>query len=380
MKLIELINLCTQLQSIVLVMKTTKSTQALEIENLKRRVKSLEKRRKSKTLGVQEIKGRNVDNLEAQLQAKLIKEERLARKKEEEANIALLESWDNTQAMMDVDFQLSKPPTKAQKRNTISTYLKNMAGYKHNQLKSKSYDEIQKMLDKEMKREKDKKQKGDDDQEEVEMKMHIKIVKDKEVAIDAIPLVTKPPVIVDYKIDKDGRMGYFKLIRAYESSKSYNCRVITTAGRNMLTEMRSKIDWRTRILQREDWVVGYGNGTGVVTKDSKVRTSQTDCVQDIAQRKKFKRLKASTAFKTKQTDAEQRRPTIKKLEVKQVEFKLGEDCWEIQVKSLDYRSTQFSINGTQAILTESRNRISGLFRINHGPFSSIASNLSIELN
>ncbi|GKC65134.1 hypothetical protein Tco_1097732 [Tanacetum coccineum] len=33
-------------------------------------------------------------------------------------------------------------------------------------------------------------------------------------------------------------------------------------------------------------------------------------------------------------DAEQRCPTIKKLEVKQVEFKLGEDCWEIQ----EYRS------------------------------------------
>ncbi|GJS04276.1 hypothetical protein Tco_0320784, partial [Tanacetum coccineum] len=31
------------------------------------------------------------------------------------------------------------------------------------------------------------------------------------------------------------------------------------------------------------------------------------------------------------TDAEQRRPTIKKLEVKLVEFKLGEDCWEKQV-------------------------------------------------
>ncbi|GKC60497.1 hypothetical protein Tco_1088095 [Tanacetum coccineum] len=35
-------------------------------------------------------------NLEAQLQAKLIEEERLARQKEEEANIALIESWDNT--------------------------------------------------------------------------------------------------------------------------------------------------------------------------------------------------------------------------------------------------------------------------------------------
>ncbi|GJR44994.1 ribonuclease H-like domain-containing protein [Tanacetum coccineum] len=43
-------------------------------------------------------------------------------------------------------------------------------------------------------------------------------------------------------------------------------------------------------------------------------------------------LLASIATMTRQTDAEQGRPTFKKLEVKQVEFKLGEDCWEIQVK------------------------------------------------
>ncbi|GJS09494.1 hypothetical protein Tco_0366290 [Tanacetum coccineum] len=42
-------------------------------------------------------------NLEAQLQAELIEEERIARKKEEEANIALIESWENTQAMMEAD-------------------------------------------------------------------------------------------------------------------------------------------------------------------------------------------------------------------------------------------------------------------------------------
>ncbi|GJY09826.1 ribonuclease H-like domain-containing protein [Tanacetum coccineum] len=59
--------------------------------------------------------------------------------------------------------------------------------------------------------------------------------------------------------------------------------------------------------------------------------TQTDCIQDTAQRMKLKRLKASIATMTRQTDAEQRRPTIKKLEVKQVEFKLGEDCWEIQI-------------------------------------------------
>ncbi|GKC07330.1 hypothetical protein Tco_0998940 [Tanacetum coccineum] len=34
----------------------------------------------------------------------MLKEEKLARKQEEEANIALIESWDNTQAMMEADF------------------------------------------------------------------------------------------------------------------------------------------------------------------------------------------------------------------------------------------------------------------------------------
>ncbi|GJR92729.1 putative ribonuclease H-like domain-containing protein [Tanacetum coccineum] len=62
----------------------------------------------------------------------------------------------------------------------------------------------------------------DDDQEEAEIKRHIEIVKDDEVAIDAIPLATKTPMIVEFEIDKDGRMGYFKLIRADGSSKRYS--------------------------------------------------------------------------------------------------------------------------------------------------------------
>nr|GEY71853.1 hypothetical protein [Tanacetum cinerariifolium] len=89
-------------------------------------------------------------------------EERLARLKEEETSIALDAEWDNTQAMMDADCKLatrlqeekreeltieeksrSKPPTKAQKRNQMCTYLKNMANYNHNKLKNKSFKEIQ---------------------------------------------------------------------------------------------------------------------------------------------------------------------------------------------------------------------------------------------
>ncbi|GKB31056.1 hypothetical protein Tco_0870457 [Tanacetum coccineum] len=238
--------------------------------------------------------------LQAQLDAKLEEEEKLARQREEDSNIV---EWDNVHAMMDADYELGarlqaeeqgeltieeksrlfvvlhwnkrkkhfarlraedqrrKPPTKAQKRNTMSTYLKNMAGYKHNQLKTKSFKDIQMLFDKEMKRvntfvdidtelvkgsetrtEGSSKRAGeelesknlkkqkldenveaevDDDQEEAEMKKHMEIVPDDEVEIDAIPLATKPLIIVDWKIIKEGKMRYFQIIRADGSSKRY---------------------------------------------------------------------------------------------------------------------------------------------------------------
>ncbi|GJW76397.1 hypothetical protein Tco_0138079 [Tanacetum coccineum] len=42
------------------------------------------------------------------LDVKLIEEQKLARKQEEEANIALIESWENTQAMMEADRLLAE--------------------------------------------------------------------------------------------------------------------------------------------------------------------------------------------------------------------------------------------------------------------------------
>ncbi|GKA48798.1 hypothetical protein Tco_0741756 [Tanacetum coccineum] len=50
----------------------------------------------------------------------------------------------------------------------------------------------------------------------------IEVVLDKEeVAIDAIPLATKPPSIVDYKIHKEGKKTYYQIIRADGSSNMY---------------------------------------------------------------------------------------------------------------------------------------------------------------
>ncbi|GKC82451.1 hypothetical protein Tco_1138168 [Tanacetum coccineum] len=145
----------------------------------------------------------------------------------------------------------------------MSTYLKNIGGYKHNQLTSKSYKEIQKLFDNEMRRvntfipmnsevvkskketkesskgtkdelESDKSKKAESSKErakgsrkkilndEVELKKHLVIVKDDDIAIDAIPLATKPPVIVEYKLLKEGIIGHYQLIRADGSSKRYS--------------------------------------------------------------------------------------------------------------------------------------------------------------
>ncbi|GJX38104.1 hypothetical protein Tco_0251407 [Tanacetum coccineum] len=128
----------------------------------------------------------------------------------------------------------NKPPTKAQKRNIMSTYLKNMAGYKYNQVKNKRFDDIQKLFDKAIKRlntfvDMDTELvKGSElilevkDKEIAELQRLIEVVPNKEeVAIDAIPLATKPPSIVDYKIHKEGKKTYYQIIRADGSLKMY---------------------------------------------------------------------------------------------------------------------------------------------------------------
>ncbi|GKE21266.1 hypothetical protein Tco_1432778 [Tanacetum coccineum] len=177
------------------------------------------------------------------LQAEFDEEERLAREKaekEEEANIALIETWDDIQAKIYVDHQLAermqaqekeelsikekatlfqqllekkrkhfadkrakekrnKPPTKAQQRKIMCTYLKNMEGYKINDLKLKEFDYIQEMFDRAFKR-----QKEEDDKETTELKQCLEIIPDeKEVTIDAIPLAVKSPSIVCWKIHKE---------------------------------------------------------------------------------------------------------------------------------------------------------------------------------
>ncbi|GJS98929.1 hypothetical protein Tco_0820099 [Tanacetum coccineum] len=88
----------------------------------------------------------------------------------------------------------------------------------------------QEELTDEEKQEKAKKQKGNDDREEEEMKKYMEIVQDNKVEINAIPLAIKPPMMVEYKIDKERKMGYFKLIKVDGSSKRYSSMIQMLQG------------------------------------------------------------------------------------------------------------------------------------------------------
>ncbi|GJV37115.1 hypothetical protein Tco_1409592 [Tanacetum coccineum] len=82
---------------------------------------------------------------------------------------------------------------------------------------------------------KSKKQKTDENEEvevdnEVELKKHMVTVKDDDIAINAIPLATKPPVIVEYKLIREGIMGHYQLIRADGSFKRYSSMIRMLQG------------------------------------------------------------------------------------------------------------------------------------------------------
>ncbi|GJS35758.1 hypothetical protein Tco_0534140 [Tanacetum coccineum] len=150
----------------------------------------------------------------------------------------------------------NRSPTKAQQRSIMNTYLKNMAGWKPKDLKNKSFANVQELFEKTMKRvntfvdidtelvegseirekessskrtgdeleqEPSKKQKMEDDKETAELQSMMEVIPDEEeVAVDAIPLATKPPSIVDWKIIKEGKIGYYQIIRADGNSKRYS--------------------------------------------------------------------------------------------------------------------------------------------------------------
>ncbi|GJS28138.1 hypothetical protein Tco_0488758 [Tanacetum coccineum] len=129
MQLTDLIVLCTKLQTQVLDLEKAKDAQAKEIAALKKRIQRLERKKKSRHTGLKRLK--KVDEEKGKLFMELMEKRR--------KHFAALRAQEKR----------NRPPTKAQKRTQMSTYLKHMEEYTYKQLKGKSFDEIQKLFDKE---------------------------------------------------------------------------------------------------------------------------------------------------------------------------------------------------------------------------------------
>ncbi|GKA89813.1 hypothetical protein Tco_0811625 [Tanacetum coccineum] len=164
------------------------------------------------------------------LQAEFDEEERLAREKAEkevEANIALIEEWDDIQAKIDVDYQLAKRlQAQEQEELTIeerATLFAQLLEKRRKHFASKKLVEgKEKRAGEEVIQEHIKKQKVEEDKETAELKQLIKIIPDEEeVAIDAIPLAVKSPRIVDWKIHIEGKKSYYQIVRADGKSQMY---------------------------------------------------------------------------------------------------------------------------------------------------------------
>ncbi|GKC15665.1 hypothetical protein Tco_1012447 [Tanacetum coccineum] len=84
-------------------------------------------------------------------------------------------------------------------------------------------EESSKRAGDELEQENAKKQKVDDNQETAKLQIMMKIIPDEEeVAVNAIPVATKPPSVVDYKIIKEGKISNYQIIRADGNSKRYS--------------------------------------------------------------------------------------------------------------------------------------------------------------
>ncbi|GJR32427.1 hypothetical protein Tco_1108659 [Tanacetum coccineum] len=98
----------------------------------------------------------------------------------------------------------------------MCTYLKNMEGKKPKDLKTKSFDSIQKMFDRAFKR-----QKVDEDKDTVKLQGLMEVIPDEEeVSVDVVPLATKPLIFSQLlkSFDKEDLETLWKLVKAKHGS------------------------------------------------------------------------------------------------------------------------------------------------------------------
>nr|GEW41232.1 U-box domain-containing protein 13-like isoform X1 [Tanacetum cinerariifolium] len=194
-KLNEMMELCINLQNRVLNLEKTKTSQRNEIDSLRRKVKKLEKRNKSRTHKLKRLyKGKRINAINDNDEITLVND----------ADNEMFDVYDlGGEEVFVAEQEVAKrivfqEPGKSTTTPIISS--------------QQSHDKGKGIMIKEPVKPKKKIKSG----------LMKKLVKDEEeVAIDAIPLAVKSPRIVDWKIHKEGKKSYYQIMRANEKSQMY---------------------------------------------------------------------------------------------------------------------------------------------------------------
>nr|GEY63000.1 hypothetical protein [Tanacetum cinerariifolium] len=269
-----------------------------EIVSLKRKVKKLEKRNRSRTYGLKRlykvgliarvessadeeslddvdkemfdvdvlggeevfVAGQNenvvkevVDAAQAKIDADHQLAKRMQAKKQEELSMEekatlfqqLLEKRKKHFAAKRAEEKKNKPPTKAQQRKIMCTYLKNIEGYKLKDLKLKEFDRIQEIFDRAFRRVNTFEDFRTELVKGKEKRAGEELIQDneEEVAIDAIPLAVKSLRIVNWKIHKEGKKSYYQIIYMLVEKKY----PLTPPTLSMMLEKKLQIDYESEM-------------------------------------------------------------------------------------------------------------------------------------
>ncbi|GKC63182.1 hypothetical protein Tco_1095780 [Tanacetum coccineum] len=153
-------------------------------------------------------------DIQAKLDAELLEEQKLSRKQEEEANITLIESWENTQAMMEADRLLAKRLQSKEREELTDEEKAKLFMELMEKEKKKHFAclEVQESNEKKKVRRFTeetaivcmKEDAWEGKEQEIKLKKLLVIKKDEDIAIDAIPLATKlPDLIQEIRLEED---------------------------------------------------------------------------------------------------------------------------------------------------------------------------------
>nr|GEX18605.1 reverse transcriptase domain-containing protein [Tanacetum cinerariifolium] len=229
MQLSELMEICIKLSDKVLSLEKIKTNQAAEIEKLKKKVKKLEGKKKKIT---HRLKRLYKVGLTARVESSKEEKEGLeisagadevvttAESVEEPSEFRTTSSSQPSQLphAKDKGKGIMVEPEKPLKKKDQIAFYKEVARKLDAQMKAKMEEE--KRIAKEKDEESAKRQRLEKEDDTTELKRCLEIVPkdDDNVTIEATPLSSKSPTIVDYKIYKEGKKSYFKIIRADENS------------------------------------------------------------------------------------------------------------------------------------------------------------------